>query len=209
MKKNLPLILSGIIVLILGAYLLNAKQASTTPSQLSPSPSASSQQFLTVTPDMETLERGGSSYTHPQNLYTFLYPNNYKLDAPEDGMITRIYMQGATQRGQTELYDGALFVVEAIDLKGQTLNDFVNERISVSTADGTSQIIEEKKSTMLNVYPGFTFKMRGLGEATYLFLQKDTTSTSAIGITYSVFDPEMKNYQEDINAVLNSFEIHK
>jgi hypothetical protein len=149
---------------------------------------------------------GGSSYSDPDGVYVFLYPNEYKLDT-QDSLHIRIYKTGATQQGQTEMYDGVIMVFETIELNGQTLNNWVDGYIKTSTADGTMETIDEKKSVLLNSYSGFTYQLRGLGESKYVVIQRDDNSDKAVLITYSVSDPENKNYQAEVDNILSTFQL--
>lgn len=221
--KNILIVLSIIIVIVVGVsvgYFKLAPQNATPPS---PTPSAGgidiSQLPLTtpvatssVQPTLNqenTLKAGGNSYLDPKGVYVFLYPNDYKIDTQGDGQYTRIYKTGATQRGQTEMYDGIIMVFETVKLQGQTMDQWVDQRIKESTADGTVEITQPKKPTTMNKYPGFTYKARGLGEADYLIIQKSPTSEYVVSITTSVSDPQQKNYQKEVDAVLAGIELLK
>lgn len=175
-----------------------------TPTPLFPT----TEQFITGSPDTNALLMGGSSYTHPQGLYTFLYPNDYVLDT-QDSQYIRVYKQGATQRGQTEMYDGVIVVFETIDLQGKSLEEVVDERIVAATADGTSEIVQPKKPTTLNTYSGFTYEIRGLGTSTHLILQKHALSTEAVDVTFLVADPEQVGYQDEVDAILSTLELRE
>jgi hypothetical protein len=100
-------------------------------------------------------------------------------------------------------------VFETVELKGVTLEKWVDTRISESTADGTSEITEAKKMVTQNGYPGFYYAIRGLGISQNLILQKDLNSDNAVVITYAISDPEQKGYQSELDAVLKSLRLLK
>jgi len=160
--------------------------------------------------DASDLRMGGSSFSDPDGIYTFLYPNDYKIDPQDPEKRTRIYKTGATQKGQTEIYDGVIIVFQPVALEeNESLSDWVDESIKTMTADGTSEVIEPKKAIMLNNYPGFSYMLRGLGTAQYYVLQKDTESDYAVVITTSVSDPEDVGFQAEVDKTLSTIEILK
>jgi hypothetical protein len=212
--KHLPLIVLFLIILTGSIAYFSNKKSSTPPpplgtqNQTTSTPSATSESFIPASTDTSVLKQGGSSFRESQGLYTFLYPNDYKLDTQGDEYI-RISKIGATQRGQTEMYDGVIVVFESVNLGGKTLDPWIDARIAQSTADGTSQVTQAKKATRLNTLVGYTYTMRGLGESTYLVVQKDTKSNNAVSITFLVADPENKNYQKEVDAILATLELLK
>ncbi|MEP7166725.1 MAG: hypothetical protein ABI758_01950 [Candidatus Woesebacteria bacterium] len=165
-------------------------------------------QFIKSNPDTNVLKAGGNSYSDPKGGFGFLYPNDYVLNT-SDAKHIRISKKGATQKGQTELYDGVLMVFESVDLKNSSLAAFVDSSIQTSTADGTTEIIQSKRQTSLNGYFGFTYELRGLGSSTYLILQKDSESKTALNITFIAPDPQGKGYQNDVDAILSTVELRK
>jgi hypothetical protein len=204
--KKIWLFVLGLLILILLFVLI--KQKPTPPvTPLGPSPSVTANPPITV--DTSDLQAGGSSYRDVQGVYLFLYPSDYKLDEQNNGTITRIYKTGPTQRGQTEMYDGAIITFETIDLQGETLSKWADEYIKNATADGTTKLTETKKSITQRNYPGFTFTLEGLGEAKYLVLQKDTSSHNAVIITTFVADPQNVGFQQEVDKTLMTLELLK
>lgn len=214
-KKYLAGIIIVLAVVGVLAYSFGKKQqelvVSVDPVVVSPSPSATliAEQFIHTTPDIKDLQVGGSSYADPKGLYVFLYPADYAVDTQEEGKYTRILKKGATQKGQTELYDGVLVVFESVKLEGKSLSEWVDTRIKESSENGTVEITQAKKAMALNKYPGFTYEVRGLGSSTYLVLQKSPQSTEAVSITFLVADPENKDYQREVDAILSTLELRK
>lgn len=200
--KVLIVIIVAVIILAGGSYLFLSQKIS--------SPSSTGTNVISPLPtsDISDLQQGGSSYKDSQNVYTFLYPSNYTLDESDKQHI-RIYKKGATQKGQTEMYDGVLMVFETINLNGSTLSNWIDNNIKTTTADGTLHVIEPKKAFKVGNYSGFTYTTRGLGEATYYVLQKDSGSPYAVSVTTAVNDPEKVGFQEEVNKILATIQILK
>lgn len=211
MNNRIVIIGVIVVVLILGA-LSYRFFANTPPTQTTLSPTITEQQnnLPTAAPTVQqALEQGGSSYLDPQGVFSFLYPNSYTQDLQNDGKMVRVYMRGATQKGQTEMYDGVIVLYEGINLKNVTLSEYIDAQLKNMTADGTMTITQPKKALTLNSYPGFTYSAQGLGEATHYLIQKDKNSPYAVEITTSVMDPEKVGYQEEVNAILAKTQILK
>lgn len=203
MNKKLLVVLVIVVIGVASIFLLSNQKKETPSSSITTSQNPSPTNTSSI-----DLGAGGSSYLDETGIYSFLYPNDYVLDT-QDPKHIRIYKRGETQRPQSEMSDGALMVFETIDLSGLSLEKWVDKHIKESTADGTSEIVEAKKSITQNSYPGFKYSLRGLGIAQYLVLQKNPSSNNAVVITYSVSDPEQKGYQKDVNAVLASLQLLK
>jgi hypothetical protein len=212
-------VLLGILVIAiavgLGAFSMKRAGRQTTPTAtpgVSPSvvvgESPTPEQFITSEPDLSTLRAGGSSYLDPQGLYNVLYPGDWALDT-QDAAHIRVYKSGPSARPQSEISDGALVVFETVDLQGKSLEAFVDARIQEATGNGMSEMTETKRAVMLNNYPGFTYKMRGLGESTYLLVHRTPQSNQAISITYMVVGPQAAKYQQEVDGILSSVELLK
>lgn len=206
--KKLGILLLLIIIASLGYY-YSSKQNLSTSLPAAPTPTPNIEQFIQSQPDTSVLKAGGASYTDPQSVYTFLYPNEYAIDHQDGGEITRISKKGATQKGQTEMYDGVIMVFQLVDLGGKTLNSWIDAHNQEMTQDGTTTITQQKKAVYLGSYPGFTYKVRSLGESTYLLIQRDAASNFALNITFLVADPEQKDYQREVDAILSTLELRK
>ena len=86
---------------------------------------------------------------------------------------------------------------------------WVDQQIKTATTDGTSEIIEPKTTTTLNNFPGYTYKIRGLGEFKTYAVQKDTNSKNAVLITTLVEDPTSAGFQEQVDKTLSTLQILK
>lgn len=207
--KIIGLIAVVVVTLLVGSYFLTSSRNNTpTPSsRIGPFPTDIEQQ-VQPTSDTSALRAGGSSYLDSEGIYNFLYPPDYKLDTSDEVHI-RIYKAGATQTGQTEMYDGVLVVFETINRGNQTLEQWVDNNIKNSTADGTLKIINPKKATTINGYPGFTYRTQGLGEAEYYVFAKDDSSKNALVITTAVNDPKNVGFENEVKTILSTVELFK
>lgn len=206
--KN-TIIIVGIIVLLVVAGLLYRRTQPQNEPTLPSTSSSTSMSTGTPTPDTSALQAGGSSYADPKGVYTFLYPNDYKLDMQNNGQYTRIYKTGATQKGQTEMYDGVIMVFESIDLNKQSLEQWVDKNIEQSTADGTVELTKAKKAIKINDYSGFTYEVRGLGTSTYVVIQRESNSPHGVNINFAVNDPEQIGYESEVNEILQTLQLLK
>lgn len=205
--KSTHVLIVGLIVLVSGIFYF----VSTNRPEQASVPSAKQVEIAaSPTPDVvaDSVRAGGSSYLDPKGVYSFLYPNDYTLDT-QDPVHIRIYKRGVTQRPQSEMSDGALVVFESLELEGKTLEEWVDEHIRLSTADGTSEVTVPKTAATIGTYPGFTYTLRGLGESRYIVVQKDTQSNVAVNITYAVSDPNNVGYQKEVDAILTTVQLLK
>lgn len=200
MKKPPILILLAIIGII--GFVVISKSSI-------PAPLAPETQTPMPTINNSELKQGGSSLSDPVGVYSLLYPADYRFDSENEGTAMRIYKQGPTQRGQTEMYDGALAVFERIELGSLTMNEWVDAQISQASTDGISELVEAKKPIKLNNYSGFSYAVRGLGVSTYWVIQKDASSPYAVRISTLVSDPENVGFQKEVDMILSTLELHK
>jgi hypothetical protein len=201
----------ALLIVIGGAGYFFFAQNNKTPVASLEQPVSQAPVVATTTPTQKQNElmAGGNSYLDPKGVFTLLYPNDYKQDMQGNGQYVRFFKTGATQRGQTEMYDGVLLVFEVVNLGDKKLSAYVDDKIKESTADGTLQVIRPKTSTTVNNYPAYTYATRGLGEATYYAVQKDPQSKNAVVIAIAVHDPEQKNYQKEVDSTLATLQLLK
>ncbi len=206
-KILIALGLMGIVFLGIRYFALQQSTVLNT-EESTPSPVAQVQPFLQASPDATQLLAGGSSYSDSQGVFGFLYPNDYTIDTQEEGRYTRIYKKGATQKGQTEMYDGVIISFERVDLEGKTLSEWVDDQINQAASNGFATTMPKKEVT-LGAYPGFTFAIHSLGTSTTLVVQKAKNSTAAVSVTFLVADPQNKDYQKEVDAIVSTLELRK
>lgn len=216
MKSTLIVAVVGLVVIVGGLvyFLLNQ-----TPAPVSQYINSSGDLVISTeepmvisTPEASELLAGGSSYSDPQGIYTFLYPNDYTLDTENETAaepLVRIFKRGDSQRPQSEMSDGVLLVFQPINLGTQTLEEWVDANIQTMTANGMSELTQPKQAVLLNSYPGFTYSTRGLGEASYTVVQKSPSSSVAVVITNAVMDPQQRGYAQELGQILSTFSLLK
>jgi len=155
------------------------------------------------------LQQGGSSYSDSKGIFSMLYPNDYVLDLQGNGQYIRITKKGATQRGQTEMYDGVIMVFEPIELKGMPLAQVIDARIAEIKVSGTSELVKDKTPITVGAHSGYEYTIRSLGESTYTVLQKDSNSPYAVSISRLVADPEEVGYQKEVDAIFQTLQFLK
>lgn len=210
MKRTLLLGALVLLVMLIALSALKRPQ----PSNLTAQPEDEigvelvSPNLLEPTPTTPDFGRGGSSYADPGGLFSVLYPNEYVFD-DSDPKHARIYYRAETNRAQGEITDGVLVVFEAVPLQGKSLEEAVDARISDATADGSTEVTQPKRATLVNGYPGFSYEIGGFGAATTIVLRKDTQAETALAITYVVADPENRGYQRQVDAMLQTLQLFK
>lgn len=224
-RTLLPLVFGGIGLLLVALFstiylktignpLAPAPTATPTPTSAATTEASPSSQTTTLTLDIDqnllnTLKAGGSSYADPNGIYTILYPSEYKQDTQNEGQYVRIYKQGPTQKGQTEMYDGVIISIESISLSGETLDSFITKKIASESASGATTVEQGKEKVVMNSYPGFTYTTQGLGTFKHIALQKNTDSDSAIDITMLVADPTNAGFQKEVDTIISTLELLK
>lgn len=153
------------------------------------------------------LMAGGSSYLHPNGSFSFLYPNDYQIG--NEGTFVRIYKNGPSQKGQTEMYDGVLMLFEPINLQGKSLSEWVDQSIEASTMDSMSKVTKVKAATKVKNYSGYTYSLEGLGESNHVVLQKDNNSGTGVHIIYSTYDPTGVGFDAQVESIIKTLEILK
>ena len=209
--RKAVLIIIVIAAVALGYYFYSQKLKTVTPVNTTTSTPTPNDSVTIPVPEekIEELKMGGSSYAEKNGVYSFLYPNDYTFDEQNNGEVIRVYKQGPTQKGQTEMYDGVIVSFQLINLEGKTLENYVDEQIANATLDGVSEVTAPKSKITVNGYNGFTYTLRGLGEFPIYVMQKDASSTNAVSISTLVADPGNLGFQDDVNAILNTLTIHK
>lgn len=208
MKKLFTIVLVAVIVLLGLSYFFQQMPKTEVTVTPTSSPTPSEQPSVQSTPDTSTLAAGGSSYSHPSGLYTFLYPNDYAIEQ-EDPNAVRIFKRGEQQRPQSEMSDGVIMVFEPVALEGKTLDEWVDARIQQSLSAGTAEVVQPKTAMTFGMYRGYSFELRGLGSAKYLILQNSPNSEEVLVITTLVEDPQNKGYQKEVDATLATVELHR
>lgn len=211
---NRTVLLIVILALLLGGgYVLLKSRINTVKNDQTttkPSPTSIVEDIIPDGKSMnDMMMAGGSSYSDPAGLFTFLYPNDYTFDTQNNGQVVRVYKKGPTQQGQTEMYDGIIVTFEKIDLKQKSLSDWLDQEIQTMNDNGVSEVTQPKKAITLNGFSGYSYAARGLGVYTFYVIQKDAHSPNAIRISRMVSDPTNVGFQEQSDQILASITMQK
>lgn len=208
MKTKLIPILAAITALAAVAAFVFAqqRQSGETDSKVMPSVTPTVTTETSATPDTNSLGVDGNTYRDPSGLFTFSYSNDYTIDQ-ENPQLVRLFKRAETARPQSEITDGVIMVFEPIALGGKTLDEWVDSRITQSVDAGTAEVVQPKTAMTYGMYRGYTFEMKGFGDAKYLLLQNSPNSEDALLVTTSVMDPQSRGYQVEVDTILKSIEL--
>lgn len=205
MKKTLIPILAAVVV-IGGVSLVWLTQQQTAPGieapVVTPTPTITLDTSATPVPSSTS----DNTYRDPSGLFTFSYSNDYTLDQ-ENPQLVRLFKRAETARPQGEITDGVIIVFEPIALGGKTLDEWVDSRITQSVDSGTAEVVQPKTAITYGMYRGYSFEMKGFGDAKYLLLQNSPNSEDALLVTMSVMDPQSRGYQTEVDSILKSIEL--
>lgn len=205
-KPSLPkILLFSLIALILiaasslGTYfvvksqLISKVPAPTPLPQITPSP----------TPDVTAWK----TYTNTKRGYTFKYPENVKLTEEGNADVltdpVTLSLWGPTQKANTELYDGLSLGFESGPLEGPTLKEFAEMSVKRSMENGTI-LIPVTPITIAGLN-GYIYRVKGLGEHSYIFLPNPIHYQWYIRITNSTNDPTNQGFQKTVDQILYTF----
>lgn len=207
MKNSFILAALAIIAMVLAIYLFVQRGTSrTAPDADSDAVTTSEIDFGEDADKPAEVRAEGITYQDPEGQFRVTYPEDYTFDN-SDALYPRLYKRADEQRSQSELSDGVLIVFEKIDLAGQTLEQLVNDRLQQETEGGTSQVVEPKDETTLGTNPGFEYELSGQRAARYLYLQSNENADWALGVTYTITDPETLGYQVEVESILATLEL--
>jgi multidrug resistance efflux pump len=212
MKNTLIVVVIVIIAIAAGAYIYTNK-TSAPPAQST----QTQNQIITQTPSGTAAEvpvandqllAGGNSYLDKNNIFSILYPTDYVQDMDGEN-VTRFYKRGDSQRPQSEMTDGVIVTIQTEPLNGMTLEQKVDDAIKQSTAGGMAELTSPKAPVTVNNQQGFTYKIRGLGESTYVALQKNDNPQNAVTVVYAVMGEKQQEYQQQVDSMLSTLQILK
>ena len=119
------------------------------------------------------------------------------------GHIVQFMVTGDEQAPNTELTDGASVTFDRINLQDGSLSAYVDADIAETEQVG--EITVAKEEYQLDEYAGYRYVAETLGEVTHIFLQVDPEA--ALGISYTVVDPNDEGYELLIEQMLQSVEL--
>lgn len=111
---------------------------------------------------------------------------------------------GATQKLNTEFYDGYSFTVIVVEKSAtETINNVSNEYISNCIEIGN--LTKSPESIIINGIKGITHSCRGLGEFTYILLPAPKTNSYYFTIRIFHEGPNKTDYQKTADQILSTF----
>jgi len=188
-------IVFALILLIAGvALLVEGKRGS-----LKPSPAAQSEVF--ASPVSQTIPSNWKTFENKKYNISFKYPPSWSVipstQVFENGDVVAVQYTGKTQRQNTELYDGARFVVMVPQSTNLDLNSWVNSKHSLNVNGTPPQI----SNTEIN---GMSFKKVyecGLGCFTYYYT---VIRGQVYGISVFADGPQKVELEETIEQTLKT-----
>ena len=187
MNRNAIIVIALILVIVGVALILTTNNAllPSKPPVASPSPAAA-----------QVSQQDWQLFENKQYNISFKYPPSWSVNPAtqvfENGDLVAVQFTGATQKEQTEFYDGARFVVMIPQAATLDLNSWVNSKHS-TTVSGTPPQFSD---TVIN---GVTFRKVyecGLGCFTYYYR---VVGGQGFGIVVSAAGSQ----EVELNAILS------
>ena len=195
-QLNRNLVIVFIFILIIGAVFVGIKigtpaTPSTSVQPQSPAPSAG-----------QTAEQlDWKAYENKQYNVSFKYPPSWSVipstQAFENGDLVTVQFIGKTQQQNTELYDGARFVVMIPQPTNLDLNSWVNTKHG-TTVSGTPPQISDME---INGVPFKKVYECGLGCFTYYYT---VTGRQVYGISVFADGPQKVELEATIDQILKT-----
>jgi len=170
--------------------------------------------FLTYSSAGETTEKtsiepqlfdptaGWKTYTSSKHGFTIKYPEEVELKEESDGSVV-LSQWGPTQKAETEFYDGISLRFDSGSLGGKTLKQLVEEKAEQDKEN--AEILIAPTTTIIAGISGFSYRARGLGEYTSIYLPGK--SGAYIEIINFTVDPTGKGFQETAEQILSTFKV--
>lgn len=185
------LIIVVILAVFLGGYYLGQQRIKPTPTPPQP--------IITPSPSPSDETANWKTYTSTRYNFTFRYPIQAKIEEPE-GMVG-LSVWGPTQVKDTDFYDGISLRFSSGSLESKSLKFFVEEKVKQSKEN--AEIIVNPTEIKVGNLTGYTYRVRGLGEHTYIYLTP--RYNTYLEIINSTVDPGNRGYQETVNQILSTF----
>jgi hypothetical protein len=141
-----------------------------------------------------------------------------RLDTPEGGMSlwypgemvrdeaagggARLRLMGETQTEGTELFDGIMVVIETGTYEGESFAGFVRDEYDIAIDDPATRVRGDLGEVNVSGRTGYRYVSEGLGTFTHIWVPLGQNRFGQI--TYMVADPEGRDYQGMVEAMLAS-----
>lgn len=160
---------------------------------------------ILIEPELFDPTAGWKTYTSAKHGFTIKYPGEINLKEEEDSSVT-LTLWGPTQKTETEFYDGLGLRFNSGSLGGKTLKDFVEEKIN-EAEEAEAEILIPLTPITIGGVSGYTYRIRGLGESTSIYVS--VKPGSYIEIDNFTSDPTGKGFEETAELILSTFKFLK
>jgi len=155
-----------------------------------------------IEPQLFDPTAGWKTYTSSKHGFTIKYPEEVELKEESDGSVV-LSQWGPTQKAETEFYDGISLRFDSGSLGGKTLKQLVEEKAEQDKEN--AEILIAPTTTIIAGISGFSYRARGLGEYTSIYLPGK--SGAYIEIINFTVDPTGKGFQETAEQILSTFKV--
>ena len=144
-------------------------------------------------------------FTSQQYGFSIQYPLDMTHQTTSEG--ERFYKLGDTQSTGTELYDGISVMIKSGDLGGQTLADFVRNKHTETKKDQLQPEVGEIKQVSIAGLAGFSFRVRSIGDGTFIYLPKG--NNEYLEIVNGTVEPAQREqtFQKIVDQMLSTLKI--
>jgi len=111
----------------------------------------------------------------------------------------RLYRNGPTQTGQTEMYDGMMLSIQKIDAP-DGVQSYIDTQVGLVSESAT--VTTPLHEDILNGLQTQTFSASGLGDFTTIYIPLD--DSTLFELSYMIVDPTGVGFQEMMDAMLSS-----
>lgn len=152
------------------------------------------------------------TYTNTKYKFSFKYPSETEakeITTQSEGNRKVLFAvstskTGATQRQNTEFYDGYSFTVMTVEkLPAETIDNIANEFIL--SCKNVGELTKPLENKIKNGTRGLTFSCRGLGEFTYWLFSASKADNNYFELRIFSEGPDKSNYQKTIDQILSTF----
>lgn len=207
----LALVVFGVVFGIGGYYL--GKQFVATEKQFNSGSeqnnllSASPSPFVTAPNPVPALSPAWKTYA-VYDVFSVQYPEDAEIRDIGNGVVITKY--GATQKSQTELYDGisltitfSMYEANETPTEHTTIKDVAQGELELSKKN--ADIIEDLKPVTVGSLSGYTYLTQGLGRFRHYILGTNL-NTRVIYVVDGTTDPNNQGYNTISSRIINSIQ---
>jgi len=191
MNRNLGVVFI-LVLIILGAVIIGTKIGTLTPSVQPQQPTS---------PDTTSTQSDWQTFENNTYNISFKYPPSWSVNPSsqvfENGDLVAVQLIGQTQKQNTELYDGARFIVMVPQQTSLNLNSWVNNRHGSNVSGTPPQI----SSRVINGVSFTKVYECGLGCFTYYYT---VIRGQVYGVMVSAAGPQQVELDAAIEEILQT-----